>query len=97
MERDYKPFGDRVLVKPIEKEEVTVGGIVLPDTVQERPQEAEVVAVGPGRISDEGKRIELEVKVGDRVVYSKYAGTEIKEEGEEYLLLRETDLLAKVG
>ena len=97
MERDYKPFGDRVLVKPIEKEEVTVGGIVLPDTVQERPQEAEVVAVGPGRISDEGKRIELEVKVGDRVVYSKYAGTEIKEEGEEYLLLRESDLLAKVG
>ena len=97
MERDYKPFGDRVLVKPVEKEEVTVGGIVLPDTVQERPQEAEVVAVGPGRISDEGKRIELEVKVGDRVVYSKYAGTEIKEEGEEYLLLRESDLLAKVG
>ena len=97
MEREYKPFGDRVLVKPIEKEEVTVGGIVLPDTAQERPQEAEVVAVGPGRISDEGKRIELEVKVGDRVVYSKYAGTEIKEEGEDYLLLRESDLLAKVG
>ena len=97
MERDYKPFGDRVLVKPTKVEEVTVGGIVLPDTAQERPQEGEVVAVGLGRTNDEGKRIELEVKVGDRVVYSKYAGTEIKEEGEEYLMLRESDLLAKVG
>ena len=97
MEREYKPFGDRVLVKPTEREEVTVGGIVLPDTVQERPQEGEVGAVGPGRISDEGKRIELEVAVGDTVVYSKYAGTEVKEEGQEYLLLRENDLLAKIS
>ena len=97
MEREYKPFGDRVLVKPTEREEITVGGIVLPDTVQERPQEGEVVAVGPGRISDEGKRIELEVAVGDTVVYSKYAGTEVKEEGQEYLLLRESDLLAKIS
>jgi len=97
VEREYKPFGDRVLVKPTEREEVTVGGIVLPDTVQERPQEGEVVAVGPGRISDEGKRIELEVAVGDTVVYSKYAGTEVKEEGQEYLLLRENDLLAKIS
>ena len=97
MEREYKPFGDRVVVRPIEKEEVSVGGIVLPDTAQERPQEGEVMAVGPGRTSDEGKRIEMEVKVGDRVVYSKYAGTEIKEDGEEYLILRESDLLARVG
>ncbi|MBI2856163.1 MAG: co-chaperone GroES [Chloroflexi bacterium] len=97
MPREYKPFGDRVLVRPIEEEKVSVGGIVLPDTAQERPQEGEVVAVGPGRTSDEGKRIQLEVKVGDRVVYSKYAGTEIKEEGKEYLILKESDLLAKVG
>ena len=97
MDRKYQPFGDRVLVKPTEREEVTSSGIVLPGTAQERPQEGQVIAVGPGRVTDDGTRIELDVKIGDTVVYSKYAGTEIKEDGEDYLILRESDLLAKLG
>ena len=97
MAREYKPLGDRIVIKPVDRDEVTVGGIVLPDTVQERPQEGEVIAVGPGRVSDDGKRIELEVKVGDIVIYSKYAGTELEDEGVEYLVLRESDLLVKVS
>ncbi len=97
MDRKYQPFGDRILVKPTEREEVTSSGIVLPGTAQERPQEGSIIAVGPGRVNDDGKRIELDVKVGDLVVYSKYAGTEIKEDGEDYLILRESDLLAKLG
>ena len=97
MGRKSQPFSDRILVKPTDREEVTSSGIVLPGTAQERPQEGEVVAVGPGRTTDEGKRVELDVKVGDTVVYSKYAGTEIKEDGEDYLILRESDLLAKIG
>jgi len=90
-----KPLADRVLVKPIEREEVTKGGIVLPDTVREKPQEGEVVAVGDGRLSEDGKRIPLDVKVGDIVIYAKYGGTEIKVEGEELIILRESDILAK--
>ncbi len=90
-----KPLADRVLVKPIEREEVTKGGIVLPDTVREKPQEGEVVAVGDGRLSEDGKRIPLDVKVGDIVIYAKYGGTEIKIEGEELIILRESDILAK--
>jgi len=90
-----KPLADRVLVKPIEREEVTKGGIVLPDTVRERPQEGEVLAVGDGRLSEDGKRIPLDVKVGDIVIYAKYGGTEIKIEGEELIILRESDILAK--
>ena len=97
MAREYKPLGDRIVIKPVDRDEVTVGGIVLPDTVQERPQEGEVIAVGPGRVSDDGKRIELEGKVGDIVIYSKYAGTELEDEGVEYLVLRESDLLVKVS
>ena len=97
MGRKYQAFSDRILVKPTDREEVTSSGIVLPGTAQERPQEGEVVAVGPGRTTDDGKRVELDVKVGDTVVYSKYAGTEIKEDGEDYLILRESDLLAKIG
>ena len=97
MDRKYQPFGDRILVKPTEREEVTSSGIVLPGTAQERPQEGQVIAVGPGRVTDDGTRIELDVKIGDTVVYSKYAGTEIKEDGEDYLILRESDLLAKLG
>jgi chaperonin GroES len=97
VDRKYQPFGDRILVKPTEREEVTSSGIVLPGTAQERPQEGSIIAVGPGRVNDDGKRIELDVKVGDLVVYSKYAGTEIKEDGEDYLILRESDLLAKLG
>ena len=91
---DVIPLADRVLVKPIPKEEVTKGGIVLPDTAKEKPQEGEVVAVGPGRMTEDGKRIPLEVKVGDRVIYAKYAGTEWKYNGEEYLIIRESDIQA---
>ncbi len=90
-----KPLADRVLVKPIEREEVTKGGIVLPDTAKEKPQEGEVLAVGPGRLSEDGKRIPLDVKVGDIVIYAKYGGTEIKIEDEELIILRESDILAK--
>jgi len=90
-----QPLADRLVVKPIEREEVTKGGIVLPDTVKEKPQEGEVLAVGPGRLSDEGKRIAVDIKVGDRVIYAKYGGTEIKIEDEELVILRESDILAK--
>ncbi len=97
MGRTFAPLGDRVLVKPVEREEQTRSGIYLPDTAQEKPQEGRVVAVGPGRRNDEGNRIELDVAVDDIVLYAKYGGTEIKEEGEEYLLLAERDILAKVS
>ena len=90
-----QPLGDRVVVKPIEREEVTKGGIVLPDTVKEKPQEGKVLAVGPGRLSEDGKRIALDVKVGDVVLYVKYGGTEVKIDGEELMILRESDILAK--
>ncbi len=90
-----QPLADRLVVKPIEREEVTKGGIVLPDTVKEKPQEGKVLAVGPGRLSDDGKRIAMDVKVGDRVIYAKYGGTEIKIEDEELVILRESDILAK--
>jgi chaperonin GroES len=90
-----KPLADRLVVKPIEKEEVTKGGIVLPDTAKEKPQEGEVLAVGPGRLSEDGKRIAMDIKVGDIVIYSKYGGTEYKIEEEEVIILRESDILAK--
>ncbi|HEY87461.1 MAG TPA: co-chaperone GroES [Dehalococcoidia bacterium] len=90
-----EPLADRLVVKPIEREEMTKSGIVLPDTARERPQEGEVIAVGPGRLSEDGKRIAMDVKVGDRVVYAKYGGTEIKIEDEELVILRESDILAK--
>ena len=92
---NLKPLGDRVVVKPIEREEVTKGGIFLPDTAKEKPQEGEVLAVGEGRKTEEGKPIPMEVKVGDIVLYSKYGGTEIKVNGEEVIVLREADILAK--
>jgi len=91
------PLGDRVVIKPMEKEEVTKSGLVLPDTAKEKPQEGEVIAVGPGRVDDKGSRITMEVKAGDKVVYSKYAGTEFKDEDEEYLIVREADILAKIS
>jgi chaperonin GroES len=97
MALNLEPLSDRVIVKPTEREEVTKGGIVLPDTAKERPQEGEIIAIGPGRLSEDGKRIPIEVKVGDRVLYAKYAGTELKRDDEEYLVLRESDILAKVG
>ncbi len=90
------PVADRIVVKPKPREEVSRGGIVLPDTATERPQQGEVIAVGQGRLTDEGKRIAPEVKVGDTVLYAKYSGTEIKLDGEEYLILRESDVLAVV-
>ncbi len=90
-----EPMADRLVVKPIEKEEVTKSGLVLPDTAKEKPQEGEVLAVGPGRMSDDGKRIAMDVKVGDVVIYAKYGGTEIKVEDEELMILRESDILAK--
>lgn len=91
-----KPLGDRVVVQTVTAEEKTKGGIVLPDTAKEKPQEGEVIAVGSGRILDNGQRLAPEVKVGDRVIYAKYGGTEVKLDGEEYLILRESDILAIV-
>ena len=90
-----EPLADRLVVKPIEREEMTKGGIILPDTAKEKPQDGEVLAVGPGRLSDDGKRIPMGVAVGDRVVYAKYGGTEIKIDDEELVILRESDVLAK--
>ena len=90
-----QPLADRLVVKPIEREEVTKGGIVLPDTAKEKPQEGEVLAVGPGRLSEDGKRIAMDVSVGDTVIYAKYGGTEIKVDNEELVILRESDILAK--
>jgi len=90
-----QPLADRLVVKPIEKEEVTKGGIVLPDTAKEKPQEGKVLAVGPGRLTDDGKRLAMDVSVGDVVLYAKYGGTEIKIDDEELVILRESDILAK--
>jgi len=89
-------MGDRILVKPSEQDEISKGGIILPDTVKEKPQEGEVMAVGPGRLTDEGKRVPLDLKKGDKVLYAKYGGTEVKEEDEEYLILSERDVLARI-
>lgn len=94
---NFAPLGERVIIKPIEQEQTTRGGIVLPDTAREKPQEGEVIAVGPGRVGDDGKRIPMELSRGDRVVYSKFAGTEYKDGDEEYLIMRESDILAKIS
>ncbi len=94
---NLEPMADRVIVKPIEKEEVTKGGLVIPDTAKERPQEGEVIAVGPGRLSEDGKRIPIDVKKGDRVIYAKFGGTELKYDDVDYLVLRESDILARVS
>jgi chaperonin GroES len=94
---DLKPLADRVLVKPKAREETTKSGIVLPDTAKEKPQEGTVVAAGPGRVLDDGTRVPLDVKVGDSVLYAKYAGTEYKIENEDHLILKESDILAIVG
>ena len=92
---NLEPMADRMVVRPIAKEEITKGGIVLPDTAKEKPQEGEVLAVGPGRMSDDGVRIAMDINVGDVVLYSKYGGTEVKVEDEELIILRESDILAK--
>ena len=89
------PLGDRVVIKPTPKEEVSKGGIVLPDTAKEKPQEGTIVAVGAGKLTDDGKRLPMDVCVGDTVIYSKYAGTEFKEDGDELVIMRESDILAK--
>jgi len=89
-----RPLGDRVLVEPIEREEMTASGIYVPETAKERPQEGVVVAAGPGRKDEDGKLIAMDVKVGDRVLYAKYGGTEVKLEDKKYLILKETDILA---
>ncbi|MCF8010335.1 MAG: co-chaperone GroES [Clostridiales bacterium] len=91
-----RPLSDRVVAKPIQKEEKTRGGIVLPDTAQEKPQEAEVVAVGPGRLLDNGQRATIDLNEGDKILFSKYAGNEVKINDEDYLILRELDILGVV-
>ena len=90
-----QPMGDRLVVKPMQSEEKTKSGIYLPDTAKEKPQEGKVIAVGPGRMTDEGKRIAPDVAVGDIVLYTKYGGSEIKIDGEEFIIMRESDILAK--
>ncbi len=92
-----KPLGDRVVIELVESEEKTASGIVLPDSAKEKPQEGKVVAVGTGRVTDNGERVALEVSTGDSIIFSKYAGTEVKFEGKEYLILRESDILAIIG
>ena len=94
---NLQPLDDRIVVRPLESEETTASGLVIPDTAKEKPQEGKVLAVGPGRIDDNGNRIPLDVKVGDVVIYSKYGGTEVKYNGEEYLILSARDVLAIVN
>jgi len=92
-----RPLHDRVLVKRIEEKEVVKGGIIIPDTAKEKPMEGEVIAAGPGKITDDGKHAALDVKAGDRILFGKYSGTEIKIDGEEYLIMREDEILAVIG
>jgi chaperonin GroES len=96
MSLNLKPLGDRLIVEPTESEEVTASGIVLPETAKEKPQQGKVLAAGPGRRDDDGKRIKMDVEEGDTVLYAKYAGTEVKIEGEKYLIIKESDVLAIV-
>jgi len=96
MAMKLRPLGDRLVVEPKEREEVTPSGLVLPETAKEKPQEGEVIAVGPGRLDDDGKRVAMDVAVGDRVLYAKYGGTEIKIDGKKLLILKESDVLAIV-
>ena len=91
-----KPLADRVVVKPLEDAEQMRGGLYIPDTAKEKPSQGEVVAIGPGKVSDDGTRLEMDVSVGDKVLYGKYSGTDVTLEGEEYLILRESDILAIV-
>jgi len=92
-----RPLGDRIIIELVEVEEKTVSGLVLPDSAKEKPSQGKVVAVGTGRVLDNGTRVELEVKEGDTIIFSKYSGTEVKYEGTEYLILRESDILAVIG
>ena len=94
---NVKPLGDRVLVQPIEEQEVKKGGIIIPDTAKEKPQEGKVVALGTGKVDDKGKKVDFTVKAGDKVLISKYGGTEIKFDGDTYLIMREDDILGIIG
>jgi len=94
---NVRPLADRVVIKALEEKETQKGGIIIPDTAKEKPQQGEVVEVGTGRVTDDGKRIDLEVKKGDRVLYGKYSGTEVALNGDDLLIMRETDILAVVG
>jgi chaperonin GroES len=94
---NIKPLGDRVLVKPLEAKETKKGGIIIPDTVKEKPMEGEVVAAGPGKISDSGTRMAMDIKAGDKVLYGKYSGTEVKIDDVEYLIMHTDDILAVIG
>jgi chaperonin GroES len=94
---NVKPLADRILVRRLEETEMKRGGIIIPDTDKEKPQQAELVAVGPGRVTDEGKRVALEVKTGDKILMGKYTGTEVKIDGTDYLIMREDEVLAIVG
>jgi chaperonin GroES len=96
MALNLKPLGDRLIVEPLESEEVTASGIVLPETAKEKPQQGNVLAVGPGRRDEDGERIDMDVQVGDKVLFAKYSGTEIKMDGKKYLILKESDVLAIV-
>ncbi|MET1249182.1 co-chaperone GroES [Sporolactobacillus sp. STCC-11] len=91
-----KPLGDRIVIEPQEKEETTASGIVLPDSAKEKPQEGRIIAVGAGKVSDKGERIALDVKEGEKVIFSKYAGTEVKYDGNTYLVVRQDDILAVI-
>lgn len=93
---NIRPLNDRLLVKRLEEEETTAGGIIIPDSAKEKPAEGEVVAVGPGKANDSGERVALQVKAGDRVLFSKYGGTDVKLDGEDYLIMREDDILGVV-
>ena len=97
MSVSIKPLEDRILVRTLEAEQTTASGLVIPDTAKEKPQEGEVLAVGPGRVDDSGNRVPLDISVGDKVIYSKYGGTEVKYAGEEYLILSARDVLAVVS
>ncbi len=97
MARKLQPLGDRIVVKAVEQETQTKSGIYIPDSAKERPQEGSVIAVGPGKVNDDGTRAAMDIAVGDTVIYSKFAGTEFEEDGEEFLVMRETDVLAKVS
>ncbi len=92
-----RPLADRILVRRIEEKETKKGGIIIPDTAREKPQEGKVVAVGPGAVGEDGKRIDMDVKKGDRILMGKYSGTEVKIDGEEYIIMREDDVLAIIG
>jgi len=93
---NVKPLADRIIIRPLEAEQKTAGGIIIPDAAKEKPQRGEVIAVGPGKVADNGQKVEMAVKKGDTVLYGKYSGTEVQIEGSDYLIMRESDILALI-